>query len=85
MKKEAMIGLATGSMPSSLNFKAFAKKPESLIINNENFVTTENDVVMSLNPRGIVFVPSKLTELKIDMNVEVIYMRAFERTNMAVI
>lgn len=53
----------------------------NLIINNENFVTLDNGVVMSLEPRGIVFVPRDLTELEIDPDVEVIYSYAFCNSN----
>lgn len=53
---------------------------DALIINNENFITKENGVVMSLNPRGIVFVPNELIELKIDPDVEIIYSNAFIRS-----
>lgn len=40
----------------------------------------ENGVVMSLHPRGIVFVPNSLNNLDIDPNVEVIYSHALEGT-----
>lgn len=69
-----------GSRLRYLDFKAFEYRPKSLIINNENFVTKQNHVVISLNPHGIVFVPDHLEELEVDPNVEVIYAHAFEKS-----
>lgn len=69
-----------GSKLKKLGFKAFDYlKP--LRINNENFHTTESGVVMSNNPRGIVFVPKHLTSLTIDPGIEVIYSCEFYRSN----
>lgn len=68
---------------SKLKSLAFDSLPvlEDLIINNENFVKKENGVVISLNPKAIVFVPRQLTELLFDFDVEVIYSRAFFKIN----
>lgn len=54
---------------------------DNLVINNEHFITCENGVVMSVNPRGIVFVPRKLKRLRIEPGVEVIYSYAFSYSN----
>lgn len=78
--KWAIIEFASGSKLRSLDFEAFVEKPRSVIINNENFVTMDNGVVMSLNPRGIVFVPNNLKEINIDPNIEVIYSCSFAYT-----
>lgn len=65
---------------SRLKYIGFSMLPtfEKLVINSVNFVTMENGVVMSLKPRGIVFVPRDLTEFEIDPDVEVIYSSAFK-------
>lgn len=70
---------ADGSRLKSLAFNAFSRLSE-LVINNKNFITMENGVIMSMNPRGIVFVPSHLDKLKIDQSVEVIFSCAFYYT-----
>lgn len=69
-----------GSKLKKLGFKAF-EYLKSLRIDNENFHTTESGVVMSNNPRGIVFVPKHLTSLTIDPGIEVIYSCAFYKSN----
>lgn len=71
-----VIEFAEGSRLRSLAFNSFFVL-HNLIINNENFVKREDVVVISLNPRGIVFVPKELTEIEIDPGVEVIYSRVF--------
>lgn len=70
------IKFSTGSQLKYLGFNSL-RRVKSLVINKDNFITKENVVVMSLNPRGIVFVPKELTELEIDSDVEVIYSFAF--------
>lgn len=70
-----------GSRLKSLGFNALPKLKD-LIINNEHFVKMENGVVMSMNPRGIVFVPVELTEIDIDPCVKVIYSNAFYGTKL---
>lgn len=54
---------------------------EDIIINNENFIKRDDGVVISIKPRGIVFVPSRLTDMEIDPNVEIIHSFAFYRSN----
>lgn len=49
------IEFAEGSRWKPLTSNAFYR-PEDLIINNENFIKSENKVIMSKNPRGIYFV-----------------------------
>lgn len=71
-----VIEFEEGSKLKELNPNAFPRL-DSLIINNENFVQLENGVVMSLNPRGIVFAPKDLKEIEIDENVEIINSYAF--------
>lgn len=60
---DRIIEFETGSKLRSFDFEAFSCRLESLIINNENFIMSDSGVAMSLNPRGIVFVPSKLREI----------------------
>lgn len=67
---------APGSRLKSLAYNSFCCL-DNLIINNENFVRREDDVVISLNPPGIVFVPKHLTEFDVGSDVEVIYSNAF--------
>lgn len=74
------IEFSAGSKLKSLGFESLPRL-RSLIINNENFITNESGVVMSMNPRGIVFVPRELTELEVDSDVEVIFSNAFFESN----
>lgn len=74
------VEFAEGSRLKTLGFKALPNT-RSLVLNNENFATMKNGVVMSMNPRGIVFVPNSLTELEIDPDIEVIYSYAFYQSN----
>lgn len=70
----------SGSRLRSLDFEAFVQKPKCLVISNENSIMIDDGVVVSLNPRGIVFVPKYLD---FDSNVEVIYSHAFEFSEIA--
>lgn len=65
-----------GSKLKSLDLNSFSTLKQ-LILSNDNFIQSEYGVVMSLNPRGIVFVPKHLTELEIDSKVVVIFSHAF--------
>lgn len=68
-----------GSRLKSLAHNAFGFLKE-LIINNESFVTKENGVIMSQNPRGIVYVPRKLAEINVEPDIEVIYSNSFYKS-----
>lgn len=57
------IKFESGSKLRSLDFMAFHIKPERLIINNENFITMDNGVVVSLNTGCIVLAPLGWDEL----------------------
>lgn len=75
------VEFASGSRLKSLGFNTFPCLDEFSNINNEDFITTKEGVVMSLNPMGIVFVPKHLTELVLNDDIEVIYSCAFMKTS----
>lgn len=78
-EKLEVIEFSSGSNLKSIGFSAFYHLTD-LIITNKNFVKDVNGVVMSLNPRGIVFVPQSLTELQINSDIEIIYSYAFNES-----
>lgn len=79
--KLRIIEFATGSKLKSLGYNALHLfHLEKLIINNENFTTREDGIVISLKPRGIIFVPGRITDVMIDPGTEIIYGSAFKRS-----
>lgn len=79
-----IIEFQSGSRLKYLAYDAVYSYYDDIIINNENFIKMENGVVMSLNPKGIVFVPRELTEIE-TLGVEVIYSRAFLRSSIKIL
>lgn len=79
-----VIEFCAGSRLRSLGLNSLPSL-DGLIINNKNFSTLNNGVVISHSPRGIIHVPKELTEIKIDPNVEVIFSYAFTNSNLAVL
>lgn len=73
-----------GTKIRSIGFHSFGKL-DSLVINNEHFTTNENGVIMSINPKGIVFVPKSLENLNIDQDIEVVYSNAFYQSKIDVL
>lgn len=74
--KLKIVKFAEDSKLRSLGVEAFPHL-ENLIINNESFITRSDGVIISQNPKGIVFVPKQLTEIEVDHDVEVIHSFAF--------
>lgn len=78
-KDKKIIEFAPGSRLKSLGYMSFPCL-DDLIIDGENFVKLKNGVVMSLSPRGIIFVPGHLRELDIDPGIEFVYHFAFSES-----
>lgn len=74
-----VIEFSPNSRLKNLAFDSLSRL-DDLIINNENFIKLENGVVMSMNPKGIVFVPKALKIIELDSDIEMIYSNAFKES-----
>lgn len=70
------IVFSEGSRLRSIGINTFTEL-EDLILDNENFVMSENGVIISQNPKGIVFFPEKITNYEMEPDIEIIYSNAF--------